>query len=58
MDLHSAASDTVTPLPFHGMSKYPYPANEKYPKTDAHRRYQREYNTRHVPEVLSQLRGR
>jgi hypothetical protein len=58
MDLHSAASDTVTPLPFHGMSKYPYETTEKYPDTDAHRRYQREYNTRHVPEVLSQLHGR
>ena len=56
MDLHSAASDTVTPLPFHGMSKYPYPATEKYPETEAHRRYQQEYNTRRVPEVLSELR--
>jgi len=55
MDLHSAASDTVTPLPFHGMSKYPYPATEKYPQTDVHRRYQREYNTRRVPQVLSEL---
>ena len=56
MDLHSAASDTVTPLPFHGMSKYPYPATEKYPDTAVHRRYQLEYNTRRVPEVLSELR--
>jgi len=56
MDLHSAASDTVAPLPFHGMSKYPYPASEKYPETDVHRRFQREYNTRRVPEVLSELR--
>jgi hypothetical protein len=58
MDLHSAAADTVTPLPFHGMSQYPYPATEKYPETDAHRRYQREYNTRRVPEVFSELGGR
>ena len=56
MDLHSAASDTVTPLPFHGMSKYPYPETERYPDTEVHRRYQREYNTRRVPEVLSELR--
>jgi tetratricopeptide (TPR) repeat protein len=56
MDLHSAASDTVTPLPFHRMSKYPYPETEKYPDTDLHRRYRREYNTRRVPEVLSELR--
>ena len=55
MDLHSATSDTVAPLPFHGMSQYPYPATEKYPDTEAHRRYLREYNTRHVPEALSRL---
>ena len=57
MDLHSAASDTVSPLPFHGMSKYPYLASEKYPDTNLHRRYQREYNTRRVPEIMSQLHG-
>jgi len=58
MDLHSATSDTVRPLPFHGMSKYPYPASEKYPDNNLHRRYQQEYNTRRVPEVLSELRQR
>lgn len=58
MDLHSAASDTVAPLPFHGMSKYPYVAPEKYPDTSLHRRYQQEYNTRHVPEELSELHKR
>jgi hypothetical protein len=55
MDLHSAASDTVTPLPFHGMTRYPYPQNERYPDSEAHRRYQREYNTRQVPGTFSQL---
>jgi tetratricopeptide (TPR) repeat protein len=55
MDIHSAAPDTVTPLPFHGMSSYPYPAHEKYPEDEAHRRYQREYNTRTIPSSFSQL---
>jgi hypothetical protein len=55
MDIYSAAPDTVTPLPFHGMSSYPYPAPEMYPEDEAHRRYQREYNTRRVPDSFSQL---
>lgn len=55
MDLHSAAPDTVTPLPFHSMSRYPYPNNEGYPETEVHRHYQRQYNTRHVPDVFSPL---
>jgi hypothetical protein len=57
MDLHSATPDTVTPLPFHRMSRYPYPESEHYPNTDAHRRYQREYNTRRVPETFSRLQS-
>ena len=48
MDLHSAHSLTVGPLPFHGMSSYPYPANEHYPQTSAHLEYLQEYNTRWV----------
>ena len=48
MDLHSAHSLTVGPLPFHGMSGYPYPAREHYPQTSAHLEYVQEYNTRWV----------
>lgn len=48
MDLHSAHSLTVGPLPFHGMSGYPYPAHEHYPQTSAHLEYLQEYNTRRV----------
>ena len=48
MDLHSAHSLTVGPLPFHGMSGYPYPAHERYPQTSAHLEYLQEYNTRWV----------
>ena len=46
MDVNSAHSDTVEPLPFHGMSAFPLPAGESYPDTEAHRRYRREWNTR------------
>ena len=48
MDLHSAHSLTVGPLPFHGMSGYPYPVREHYPQTSAHLEYLQEYNTRWV----------
>jgi tetratricopeptide (TPR) repeat protein len=55
MDLHSGSPETVGPLPFHGMSCYPYDGSEHYPDDNAHRNYQREYNTRHVPAILSRL---
>ena len=48
MDFHSAHSLTVDPLPFHGMSSYPYPAAETYPATEAHLDYLLKYNTRYV----------
>jgi hypothetical protein len=44
MDLNSARPDHVEPLPFHGMSAYPYPEGEAFPSSSAHRRY----NTRYV----------
>lgn len=36
----------VEPLPFHAMSKYPYPGDEKYPDDEAHRKYREEWLTR------------
>jgi hypothetical protein len=48
MDMNSARPDTVEPLPFHGMSAYPYPKGESYPDTEAHRRYRRMFNTRRI----------
>lgn len=45
-DPNTAFSSTVEPLPFHGMSVYPYPATERFPEDEAHRKYRREYNTR------------
>jgi hypothetical protein len=55
MDLHSASPDTAGPLPFHGMSAYPYSAPEAYPSTAAHRAYADRYNTRIVPRMLPML---
>ncbi|HSR51912.1 MAG TPA: tetratricopeptide repeat protein [Acidobacteriota bacterium] len=45
-DLNTAHSSTVEPLPFHGMSAYPYGSDEHYPDTELHRRYLREDLTR------------
>ena len=38
----------LEPLPFHGMSDYPYPATETYPTDADHTQYREEYNTRVV----------
>lgn len=38
--------NTVEPLPFYGMSSYPYPPEESYPYDDEHNAYLNEYNTR------------
>jgi tetratricopeptide (TPR) repeat protein len=46
MDFYEAKPFNVGALPFHGMSTYPYPANEHYPTDAAHTAYQLEYNTR------------
>ena len=46
MDFHSAYSLMVEPLPFHGMSSYPYPTGQSYPETAEHQEYQLQYNTR------------
>ncbi len=47
-DRNTAAGGTVAPLPFHGMSRYPYGSDEAYPKDAAHERYLDVYNTRRV----------
>lgn len=39
-------NNQVEPLPFHGMSSYPYPEPETYPADEDHLRYREEYNTR------------
>jgi hypothetical protein len=54
-DPNTAFSSTVQPLPFHGMSRYPYPASEHFPRDAAHDSYQRTYNTRPAQELLPPL---
>ena len=56
MDLHSARPDHIGPLPFHGMSGYPYPDNQRYPNDQAHRNYLRKWNTRTVDQWFPRLR--
>ena len=52
MNLHSASPDVLDPLPFRGMSAYPYAWPERYPDTAEHRRYLAEYNTRLIGRRL------
>jgi hypothetical protein len=49
-DLNTGAGQTVEPLPFHGMSRYPYGPEEAFPGGPEHQEYLREYNTRRMPE--------
>ncbi len=55
MDINSASPHDMGPLPFHGMSRYPYPADEHYPSTPRHREYLARYNTRLVHNDLPPL---
>jgi hypothetical protein len=48
MDLYTATPDTVTPLPFREMSRYPYPPDEHFPDTPELRAWRQAYNTRRV----------
>jgi hypothetical protein len=57
MNPRSASPDTVAPLPFRGMSGYPYSAGERYPGTKAHLEYQERYNTRVVVKSLPSIDG-
>jgi tetratricopeptide (TPR) repeat protein len=54
-DPNTAFSSTVQPLPFHGMSRYPYPAAEHFPRDAVHDSYQRTYNTRPATVSLRSL---
>jgi hypothetical protein len=53
MDINSASPDQTLPLPFHGMSRYPYRSPEQYPSDAKHREYLEKYNTRVVTSSVS-----
>ena len=55
MDINSASPDQLAPLPFHGMSRYPYPATEHYPLDTKHREYLEKYNTRIVTSPVPSI---
>jgi tetratricopeptide (TPR) repeat protein len=55
MDINSASPDMVGPLPFHGMTRYPYEAPEAYRLTPARRVYIERYNTRTVAAPIPTL---
>ena len=45
-DANTAFGNEVEPLPFHKMSRYPYPQGEEYPRDKSLEEYRREYNVR------------
>jgi Tfp pilus assembly protein PilF len=57
MDINSASPDQVGPLPFHGMSRYPYRWPERYPLTAERQRYLDTYNTRVVTSYVDRIAG-
>jgi hypothetical protein len=57
MDINSASPDQVGPLPFHGMSRYPYRWPETYPLDERRRRYLETYNTRIVTSQVDRIPG-
>ena len=54
-DANTAYSQSVLPLPFHGMSEYPYPANEHFPDDAVHREYLKTYITRPALRLILPL---
>jgi hypothetical protein len=57
-DTNTAFSQSVEPLPFHGMSRYPYAASEHFPDDLEHRRYREEYNKRPALRLIRPLAKR
>jgi tetratricopeptide (TPR) repeat protein len=47
-DLNTACGQTVEPLPFHGMTHYPYGNEQSYPMEKEYQDYRKEYNIREV----------
>jgi hypothetical protein len=54
-DPNTLASQSVEPLPFHGMTAYPPPPGEAFPDTPEHRAWRAEWNTRPGAVLLAPL---
>ena len=54
-DANTAFSQSVLPLPFHGMSAYPYKAAEHFPNDPGHAAYVRGYLTRPALRLIRPL---
>jgi len=54
-DANTAFGDSVEPLPFHGMSRYPYPASEHFPDDAVHRAWRKVYNIRRPVNFIAPL---
>jgi hypothetical protein len=54
-DANTAFSQSVLPLPFHGMSAYPYRKDEHFPNDPQHAQYIREYLTRPALRLIRPL---
>ncbi|MBI3664242.1 MAG: VCBS repeat-containing protein [Acidobacteria bacterium] len=48
MDFYAAHADTIEPLPFHAMDRYPYPETTHYPGGKSHHDYLLNFNTRPI----------
>jgi hypothetical protein len=57
-DANTAHAESVEPLPFHGMSRYPYPPGERFPNDPVHQAYRRDYNTRSPLRLIPPLVSR
>jgi Flp pilus assembly protein TadD len=55
MNPRSAVPETVAPLPFRAMTRYPYGADEHYPWTPAQRLADARYNTRVVTRTVTTI---
>lgn len=56
-DVNTRYGDRVAPLPFQGMSAYPYPLAEGYPDDEAHRAFLEQYLIRPPRPINAPLTG-
>jgi tetratricopeptide (TPR) repeat protein len=57
-DPNTVEALNVEPLPFHGMSGYPYRADERFPDGPEHTAWRAEWNTREARRLLAPLAPR